>query len=124
MKIDYDNIFWVDSSIEKVTVKYDKIAVKFFNDVLQEYIVADCKNCLGMTRYIACGETIVENVFVNIVSPENNSLYKEANDICKRNFPEEQIEFLNKTYYELRVVLIDKTEFSIVCQELEFNVEK
>ena len=40
--IDYHEIFWGDSTIERTVIEYDKILIAVFNDALQKKINIVC----------------------------------------------------------------------------------
>lgn len=41
MIIDYNNCFWGDSVLEELNIKYDKINITVYNDVLNKNILID-----------------------------------------------------------------------------------
>ncbi len=120
MKIEYDAIFWADSFIKKIIIEYDRISVDVFNDLLQKSILIECRNCIGISKFIFVNEIILENIFLNNISAKSNQMYIDVFDEY-RNKAYEAEETLESPICELRFLLANGTDFSILCQEVMFN---
>lgn len=118
--IEYHEIFWGDSTIERTVIEYDKILIAVFNDALQKKINIVCSNCIGISKMFTWDEVIIENVFIeNIISSEHPMWIKTYELYGMESYDSEKN--LMNPFYELKVVLINGFEFNVVCQEILFE---
>ena len=116
MILNFNDIFWGDSTLEKIEIEYNKIVVLIFNDATDQLVKIECEQCIGMTDIIIWDEVIIDNVFLKKFDNQSNPLVKRICDIYK-NTQSVKIE-LNSGLYELRIVLIEDIEFSIICKKI------
>ena len=73
MNIDYNSIFWGDSTLERITIEQDIVKIVIFNDVLQRDISCYCTDCIGISQVLTWDEVIIENVFINNINVDDVS---------------------------------------------------
>lgn len=115
MNINYNDIFWGDSTIEKIEIFYDTIKLEIFNDVFCATIMVNCKNSFGITGINIREESIIENVYL---SKTDKSCLSCENFLQMNGY---ELENHNGELKELRVLLINGESFSIICEEVTFE---
>lgn len=120
MMIKYNDIFWGDSTIEKIGIKYDEVIISIFNDAMQKKIDIICSKCLGISEMLIWDEVIIENLFVEEVDSGEHPMWKMAHEMYGiESFDSEKD--ISKPFYELKLVLINDFEIKVLCQEIEFQ---
>lgn len=116
----YNEIFWGDSTVEKVMIEYDKAVISVFNDNLQKIIKIVCSNCIGISEMFIWDEVIVENIFIEKVVSKEHTMWKKIYEIYGTESYDDEKNLL-KPFFELKVVLINNLEFKVLCQEIAFD---
>ena len=119
MRIEYNEIFWGDSTLEKVEIVYDRIRLSVYNDFWKKTIYLECFECVGITEFIVWDEIIIDNVFFRELSFEQSpmlekvkTLYGQSSSPFAKNF--------EQSFYELQVMLIGGISFSVICKSVSF----
>lgn len=118
--IKYNEIFWGDSTIEEIAIKYDKLTISIFNDVLQKKIDIICSKCIGISEMFIWDEVIIENIFIEEVVSSKHPMWKKIYELYGTESYDSEKDIL-KPFYELKVVLINDLEFKVLCQGIELE---
>ena len=118
--IKYDEIFWGDSTIEEIDIKYDELTMSIFNDVQQKKINVICSKCIGISEMFIWDEVIIENIFIEEVVLSEHPMWKKIYELYGTGSYDSEKDIL-KSFYELKVVLINDLEFKVLCQGIEFE---
>ena len=116
----YDEIFWGDSTIEEIGIKYDELTISIFNDILQKKINVICSKCIGISEIFIWDEVIIENIFVQEVVSSEDPMWKKIYELYGNDSYDSEKD-IQKPFYELKVVLVNDLEFKVLCQEIEFE---
>lgn len=116
----YNELFWGDSNIEKITIEYDKIIISIFNDVLQKEVYIECSKCIGMTNIYTWDETIIENILLDSIISEEHPMWGKIYELYGEEAYDSEKNLMH-TFYEVKIVLINKLTFSVICQEVKFR---
>ena len=116
----YNEIFWGDSTLEEIVIKYDKLTISVFNDVLQKKIDIICSKCIGISEMFIWDEVIVENIFIKEVVSWEHPMWKKTYGLYGAESFNSEKDIL-KPFYELEVVLINDLGFKVLCQGIEFK---
>ena len=119
MKIEYNEIFWGDSTIEEIGIKYDELTISIFNDVLQKKINVICSKCIGISEIFIWDEVTIENIFIEEVVSSEHPMWKKIYELYGTTSYDSEKDIL-KPFYELKVVLINDLEFKVLCQVIDF----
>lgn len=120
MIIDYNNYFWGDSVLEELNIKYDKINITVYNNVLNKNILIECFHCAGITEIISWDENIIENIFVSKMSDSAHPMIASIKQLYgEKTYDSEKS--LSGDFYELRVLLINGTDFRVICKDIIFS---
>ena len=118
MRYEFNELFWGDSTIEKIVIQYDYVVLSIFNDVLQRTLDLKCFNCLGISAIPIWDEIIIDNVIFSNFHSIQNSIWKQLYDVHNlESFV--QGKNLNTDFWEIKVILVDKLSFSVFCQKFE-----
>ncbi len=118
--IKYNEIFWGDSTIEEISIKYDKLTISIFNDVLQKKFNVICSNCIGISEMFIWDEVIIENIFIEGVVSSEHPMWKRIYELYGSESCDSEKDIL-KPFYELKIVLINDLVFKVLCQGIEFE---
>lgn len=119
MIINYDDIFWGDSTLEKIEICYDRIVMSVYNDILHKMIFIKCTHCVGITELLTWDENIIDNIFLNRCKNENHILKKAYELYGDEAYDSEKN--LIGDFVNLKVVLINNDEFCIICKSVDFS---
>ena len=73
MILNFDELLWGDSVLEKIEIVNDKISILIYNDVSQKEVYIDCLQCVGMTELIIWDENIID--FIDLKKIGNTDHY-------------------------------------------------
>lgn len=119
MIINYDDIFWGDSTLEKIEICYDRIVMSVYNDILHKMIFIKCTHCVGITELLTWDENIIDNIFLNKCNNENYILKKAYELYGDESYDSEKN--LTDDFVNLKVVLVNNDEFCIICKSVDFS---
>jgi len=71
--LNFDELLWGDSVLEKIEIVNDKISILIYNDVNQKEVYIDCLQCVGMTELIIWDENIID--FIDLKKIGNTDHY-------------------------------------------------
>ena len=117
MILNFDELLWGDSVLEKIEIVNDKISILIYNDVSQKEVYIDCLQCVGMTELIIWDENIID--FIGLKKIGNTDHY--LSDKAVKLYGKESLNYNKKLCDNLcllKIVFIDKTYFEVVCNEV------
>ena len=117
MIINFNEILWEDSRLEKIEIVNDKISILIYNDVKQKEIYIDCLQCVGMTEIIIWDETIIDFIDLKEISISDNYLVNKMINTYGKYSPNYDKQ-LSDNLYKLKVIFIDNTYFEVVCNKI------
>ena len=117
MILNFDELLWGDSVLEKIEIANDKISILIYNDVNQKEVYIDCLQCVGMTELIIRDENIID--FIDLKKIGNTDHYLA--DKAVKLYRKESLNYNKKLCDNLcllKIVFIDNTYFEVVCNEV------
>ena len=118
--MDFSNVIWADSNLEKIIVEYDRVVLEIWSDILQSRLLIKCSGLAGITDLCIWDDTIISEAQVrNISSPINSfteklfSIYEKDENYGGRS--------LNEGLLELQISLVNNTTFCIYCLKIDFE---
>lgn len=117
MILNFDELLWGDSVLEKIEIVNDKTSILIYNDVNQKEVYIDCLQCVGMTELIIWDENIID--FIDLKKIGNTDHYLA--DKAVKLYGKESLNYNKKLCDNLcllKIVFIDKIYFEVVCNEL------
>lgn len=117
MILNFDELLWEDSVLEKIEIVNDKISILIYNDGSQKEVYIDCLQCVGMTELIIWDENIID--FIDLKKIGNTDHYLA--DKAVKLYGKESLNYNKKLCDNLcllKIVFIDKTYFEVVCNEV------
>ena len=117
----FEDIFWPDSEINKITIANDEIKIEIFDDAFQRSFSVLCTGVIGIE-----GLCIWEDITIlhaNLTHPiikeslAGQKLYK-----IYGGYPSMETILSNIT--SLSIELIDNQVFTIYCQNISFSEDK
>ncbi len=118
--IKHNEIFWGDSTIEQIGIKYDEVTISIFNDLLQKKIDIICSKCIGISEIFIWDEVVIENIFVEEVVSSEHPMWKKTFDLYGAESYDSEKDIL-QPFYELKVVLINDLELKVLCQGIKIE---
>ncbi len=120
MMINYHDCFWGDSTLEKIEIIYDNITITVYNDIAQKNINIECSQCVGMTQLINWDENIIENIFLDQIPNAEHQMISTIKQLYGVNSYDSE-KSIDGQFFELRILLINKLSFSVICKSVSFK---
>ena len=113
--IELNDVDWIDSQLEKITIEYDKAELLVECDS-GNYVIT-CTGLIGLTNLCIWDDTIIENIYVKNADPSSDSYlqnvfsnYDKDFDYCGR--------ILGENILILSVSIINNTVFDLYCKRI------
>ena len=117
--IELNDVDWIDSQLEKITIEYDKAELLVECDS-GNYVIT-CTGLIGLTNLCIWDDTIIENIYVKNADPSSDSYlqnvfsnYGKDFDYCGR--------ILGENILILSVSIINNTVFDLYCKQISVCV--
>ena len=116
--MEFNNIDWADSNIEKIEIEYDSIKLYIFNDTLQRNVCVICTGFIGVTDLCIWDDQIIDYADARqIADDENIPFMKMVYASYDKNFNYGE-RYLNNGVIEVCIRLINNIPFNIYCQKI------
>ncbi len=116
--MEFNNISWADSDIEKIEIEYDSIKLYIFNDALQRNVCVICTGFIGLTDLCIWDDQIIDHAEMHQMSDhESIPFMKMVYDAYDKNFNYGE-RCLNNGVIEVCIRLINNISFNIYCQKI------
>jgi len=117
-------IDWADSSLEKVEIEYDLAKLTFFNDTFQKNMTVVCTGLAGISNLCIWDDTAVYNWDLSPVTDRSNPFLQELYTSYDDRFdygPDRRLTDL----LELKMQLSNDMWFYVYCLKVEvFDTEE
>ena len=113
-------IVFGDSTLEKIEIIYDNITITVYNDIAQKNINIECSQCVGMTQLINWDENIIENIFLDQIPNAEHQMISTIKQLYGVNSYDSE-KSIDGQFFELRILLINKLSFSVICKSVSFK---
>ena len=117
--IELNDVDWIDSQLEKITIEYDKAELLVECDS-GNYVIT-CTGLIGLTNLCIWDDTSIENIYVKNADPSSDSYlqnvfshYDKDFDYCGR--------ILGENILILSVSIINNTVFDLYCKQISVCV--
>ncbi len=116
--IEFDNIDWADSDIERIEIEYDSIKLYVFNDALQRNVCVSCTGFIGLTNLCIWDDQIIDHAEIHQIADDESLPFMEMvyQSYDKNSNYGERC--LNDGVFDLCIRLVNKTSFNIYCQKI------
>ena len=119
--MDFFDIDWADSNLEKIEIEYDKATLVIWNDSLQQRLLIKCTGLAGLTNLCIWDDTHIMSADIKCVSNADNNFlsglyaaYDETFDYGGRS--------LRNGLLALNIELSNHSCFSVYCIEINVDV--
>jgi hypothetical protein len=117
--MNFENIDWADSNIDKIEIEYDCAKLLIFNDTLQKKVCVSCTGFIGLTNLCIWDDQIIDSAEILPVSDNDDASFIRAVFTAYDKDFNYGERWLNKGIFELRIKLINDIAFSIYCQKID-----
>ena len=116
-----NEVFWADSSIEEINIKYDILIIKVFNDALNKLVNIVCKKFAGLTNLCLWDDTDILNVKLEKASDESfyNDILKAYTNKHGKLDNSNKDRTLESGLLKLTITLTNGILSEIYCQSVE-----
>ena len=119
--MNFENIDWADSNIDKIEIEYDCAKLLIFNDTLQKNVCVSCTGFVGLTNLCIWDDQIIDSAEILPVSDNDDSPFiREVFTAYDKDFNYGE-RWLNRGILELRIKLVNHISFSIYCQKIDVD---
>jgi len=118
--MNFQNINWADSDIERINIEYDHATLLIWNDALQKKLSVDCFGFAGITNLCIWDDTIIISARVNSVYNSDNEFVRNLYTAYSKN-KDYGGRTLNDEMFELKIELSNYISFSVYCQTIEVS---
>ncbi len=121
--MEFNNIDWADSNIDRIEIEYDRAKLFVFNDTLQKQLIVKFNGFIGMTNLLIWDDQIIDYAEVHEVQDDNTTPFIQmlfATYDKDFNYGER---WLNRGVLEVQIRLINHTTFSLYCQSIDITFD-
>lgn len=116
--MEFSNIDWADSNIEKIEIEYDSIKLYVFNDTLQRNVCVNCTGFIGLTNLCFWDDHIIDHAEMHQISDDEIIPFMEmVYSAYDKNFNYGE-RFLNNGVIDVCIRLVNDISFNIYCQKI------
>lgn len=113
--IELNDVDWIDSQLEKITIEYDKAELLVECDS-GSYVIT-CTGLIGLTNLCIWDDTIIENIYVKNADPSSDSCLQNVFSNYDKDF-DYGGRILGENILILSVVIINNTVFNLYCKQI------
>ena len=119
--MNFCDIDWADSDIEKIEIEYNCATLFVFNDTLQKQLIVEFNGFIGLTNLLIWDDQIIDHAEVHEIQDNNSTPFIQmlfATYDKDFNYGER---WLNKGILEVQIHLVNHTFFSLYCQSIDIT---
>ena len=110
--MEFNNIDWADSNIEKIEIEYDSIKLYVFIDTLQRNVCVTCTGFIGLTNLCIWDDQIIDHAEIHQIADDESipfmeMVYSAYGERC-----------LNNGVFDVCIKLVNNISFNIYCQKI------
>ena len=117
--IELNDVDWIDSQLEKITIEYDKAELLVECDS-GNYVIT-CTGLIGLTNLCIWDDTIIENICVKNADPSSDSYLQTVFSNYDKDF-DYGGRILGENILILSVSIINNTVFDLYCKQISVCV--
>lgn len=117
--IELNDVDWIDSQLEKITIEYDK--AKLLVECDSGNYVITCTGLIGLTNLCIWDDTIIENIYVKNADPSSDSYLQNVFSNYDKDF-DCGGRILGENILILSVSIINNTVFDLYCKQISVCV--
>ena len=110
-----NEIDWIDSQLEKITIEYDKAELLVECDS-GNYVIT-CTGLIGLTNLCIWDDTIIENIYVKNADPSSDSYLQNVFSNYDKDF-DYAGRILGENILILSVSIVNNTVFNLYCKQI------
>ena len=116
--IELNDVDWIDSQLEKITIEYDKAELLVGCDS-GNYVIT-CTGLIGLTNLCIWDDTIIENIYVRNADPLSDSYLQNVFSHYGKDF-DCGGRILGENILILSVSIINNTVFNLYCKQISVS---
>lgn len=117
--MEFQNIDWADSSIERIIIEYNCARIYIFNDAFQRSVCVSCTGFIGLTNLCIWDDQIIDHAEIHQLAEDDHTPFiRMVFSAYDKDFNYGE-RWLNKGIIELCIKLVNNISFSIYCQTIE-----
>ena len=116
--IELNDVDWIDSQLEKITIEYDKAELLVECDS-GNYVIT-CTGLIGLTNLCIWDDTIIENIYVRNADPLSDSYLQNVFSHYGKDF-DCGGRILGENILILSVSIINNTVFNLYCKQISVS---
>ena len=113
--IEINDVDWIDSQLEKITIEYDKAELLVECD-FGNYIIT-CTGLIGLTNLCIWDDTIIENIYVRSADPQSDAYLQNVLLHYDKEFDYSGRK-LGDNILILSVAIINNIVLDVYCQQI------
>ena len=121
--MNFYDIDWADSDIEKIEIEYNCATLFVYNDTLQKQLIVKFNGFIGLTNLLIWDDQIIDHAEVQEIQDNNSTPFIQmlfATYDKDFNYGER---WLNKGILEVQIHLVNHTFFSLYCQSIDITFD-
>ena len=119
--MNFENISWVDSDIERIEIEYNCAKLFIFNDSLQKDMCVSCTGFIGLNNLCIWDDQIIEQASIFQIKDDDNTPFIQTVFAAYDKDFNYGERWLNHGIIELRIKLVNGISFSIYCQKVDVD---
>ena len=116
--MDFNSIYWPDSQIEEIKIKYDALSMLIFDDAQKKRFLVKCTGFAGITDLCIWDDTIISDANVHAADEQDNELLQSLYTVYDKDY-DYGGRSLSDGLLELKVKLVNDLSFYIYCQKID-----
>ena len=117
----FNEMYWPDSQIEEIKIKYNELVITVFNDLLRKTVNVICKNFAGITNLCIWDDTVIFSAKLEKATNElfYNEIIKAYTNINGELDKFDKFRTLASGLLKLSLELTNGISCEIYCQSVE-----